>query len=98
MYFLGKLFLQTRLLDGGVETGFLPGGGIFLDDTFGGGLVDRLLRLQIGFLHGGDIARGDGRAGILHRALHDTLYDLIAQGLALRDAHVLPGVFLDWHI
>lgn len=86
------------LLDGSVEAGLLAGGGILLDDAFGRSLVDRLLRLEIGFLHGSGISQGDGFARVLDGAFHDTLHNLIAQGLVLRDAHVLPCILLDWHI
>lgn len=109
-FFCGRLFFgsfdfaqddQTlrlgRFLDSGVEAGLFPRGGVFLDDTFGGGFVDGLLRPQVGFFHTGGVARGNGCTGILHRALHDTLHDFVAERLSLGDAHVLSGIFLDWH-
>ncbi len=94
---MARLFLERGFFDSGVQAGLFSRCGIFLDDTLGGGFVDCFLRLQIGLLHGGGIARGDGCAGILHRALHDTLHDFVAERLSLGDAHVLPGIFLDWH-
>lgn len=97
VFSLGRLFLEARLLDGGIEAGFLPRGGIFLDNPFCRSLVDRLLCLDIGFFHIGGVSGGNSGSGISERAFNDSFYDLVSECFSFGDAHVFFGIFLDRH-
>lgn len=85
------------LLHESVQTGLLAGSGVLLDDLLLGCLVDGLLGFLVELLGVIELAGGHRFTGLLDGALHDTFGDLVLGGLGDGDAHVLPGVFLDWH-